>query len=202
MIRRAMLLVLTAIVLVSLSGCMGGGPGIDTAAIKAAIGEVIDGFKADIEAYDIDETDGVLSWLSGTDFSLTLAEIGCEPYTKTYAKLKSELEADADTQMHWRSQFGYRLVLRLAAQVFTSVSATGAVVTQRFAVDEWATGIPVVTTDQGTIVWHFAKISGSWKITEMYITFEPVQGKAAGIPAGGAVSRGFGFGGVITGLLR
>ncbi|MEW5866413.1 MAG: hypothetical protein AB1774_06070 [Bacillota bacterium] len=199
MIRRVMLLILTAIVLVTLSGCMGGGPGIDTAAITTAIGRVIDGFEADIEAYDIDETDGALSCLSGTGFKLTLEEAGAS-YDKTYATLKQELEDDEENQLYWRTNNGYRLDLRLGTRVFSNVSATGAVVTQRYSVAEWATRIPVVVTDQGSITWQFANVSGAWKATAMWITFEPVQTRAAGIRAGGAAPTGFGFGVGLNGL--
>ncbi len=193
MIRRVMLLILTAVVLVTLSGCMGGGPGIDTAAIRAEIGQVIERFKADVEAYDIDEIDGMLSHLSGSGFKLTLEELGTS-YTKTYADLKGELEDEEDRQLYWRANYGYVLELLLDARTFgPNLSATGAIAYQEFSVRERATGIGPIITDVGIITWHFAKISGAWKATEMWIDFSP-GAKAAGIRSGGGASKGFGFG--------
>lgn len=199
MTRRVLLLAITALALVTVSGCIGGGqapPPVDQGAIKAAIGAVIDGFEDAVEAYDVD---GMLACLSGAGFKLTLQE-GGQSYTKDFARLESELVADERYQLQWRKPapegYGYALDLVLGTQTFSNITATGAIVTQTHEVYESSTrlGIDRLKTDNGTITWHFAKISGEWKATAMTITFEPVQmaGAVARVQAAG--SRGFGFG--------
>lgn len=208
MTRGALLLMLTAITLVTVSGCIGGGgtpPPIDEAAIKAAIGAVIDDFEEAVEQYDVD---GMLSCLSGSGFTLTLVEATVNPPItnppKTYAKLEEELRAAESDQLDWRKPtseegYGYVLDLQLGDQVFSQpIRATGNHVTQSFTVVESAAGFgePKIT-DQGTIAWQFAKISGAWKATSMTITFQKVSrvgGAPAGARAAGAKRGGFGLG--------
>lgn len=203
MTRRVLLLAITALALVTVSGCIGGGgqapPPIDQGAIKAAIGAVIDGFEDAVEAYDVD---GMLACLSGAGFKLTLSEAGYS-YTKDFSKLQSELEDDEEDQLCWRQPepggFGYALDLRLGTQTFSNITATGAIVTQTHEVYESSTALGIspenpLKTDNGTITWHFAKISGEWKATAMTITFEPVQMAGAVARVQAAESRGFGFG--------
>lgn len=210
MTRGVLLLMLTAITLVTVSGCIGGvgappPPPIDETAIKAAIGEVIDDFEVAVEQYDVD---GMLSCLCGSGFTVTLVEATVTPPItnppKTYSVLEGELRADKDSQLAWRQAppagYGYELDLQLGEQVFSGVTASGAHVTQTFTVVESANGIDPKTTDQGTIAWQFAKISGEWLATSMTITFEKVSlvgGAPAGVRAVGAKRGGFGFG---TGL--
>ena len=180
MTRRVLLLAITAAVaLVTVSGCIGGGqapPPIDEGAIKAAIGAVIDGFEDAVEAYDVD---GMLACLSGAGFKLTLQEAG-QSYPKDFATLRSELEADEQNQLDCREPepqgYGYALDLVLGTQAFSNITATGAIVTQTHEVYESSSklGIDRLKTDNGTITWHFAKISGAWKATAMTITFDPV----------------------------
>lgn len=207
MTRGVLLLTITAITLVTVSGCIGGvgappPPPIDEAAIKAAIGEVIDGFEEAVEQYDVD---GMLSCLSGSGFTLTLVEATVTPPipnpAKTYSVLEGELMANEESQLDWRQAppagYGYALELELGPQVFSGITATGAHVTQTFTVVESASGIDPKATDQGTIAWQFAKISGAWKATSMTITFQKVSlagGAPAGVRAAGAKRAGFGFG--------
>jgi hypothetical protein len=204
MTRRVLLLAITALALVTVSGCIGGGgqapPPIDQGAIKAAIGAVIDGFEDAVETYDVD---GMLACLSGADFNLTLQEGTLQPYTKNYATLEGELVADRDKQLAWREPepdgYGYALDLVLGTQTFSNITATGAIVTQTHEVYESSTALGIspenpLKTDNGTITWHFAKISGEWKATAMTITFEPVQMAGAVARVQAAESRGFGFG--------
>ncbi|NLG80102.1 MAG: hypothetical protein GX492_09860 [Firmicutes bacterium] len=201
MTRRVLLLAITALALVTVSGCIGGGgqapPPIDEGAIKAAIGEVIDGFEDAVEAYDVD---GMLACLSGAGFKLTLQE-GGQSYTKDFAKLEGELRADEENQLNWRKPadqggWGYALDLVLGTQTFSNITATGAIVTQTHEVYESSSklGIDRLKTDNGTITWHFAKISGEWKATAMTITFESVQMEGAIARVQAAETRGFGFG--------
>ena len=199
---------LAAVALVTLSGCMGGGiapPPVDEAAVKAAVGEVINDFESAVEAYDVD---GMLECLSGAGFKLTLKEAGLS-YTKDFATLKSELEADEQNQLDWRKPepYGYALDLRLGTQTFSNITATGAIVTQTHEVYESATALGIdpdhpLKTDNGTIIWHFAKISGAWKVTAMTITFEPVPRAvhAAAMRTPKPERAGFGFGIGIVGL--
>ncbi len=209
MTRGVLLLMLTAITLVTVSGCIGGGgtppPPIDEAAIKAAIGAVIDDFEEAVEQYDVD---GMLSCLSGPGFTLTQVEATVTPpvtQTKAYEVLSAELVADEDRQLAWRKLpgeggYGYVLDLQLGERVFSGITATGAHVTQTFSVVESASGIDAKTTDQGTIAWQFAKISGAWKATSMTITFQKVstdRAATASVRAAAAERGGFGFG---TGL--
>lgn len=206
MIRRVLLLALAAVALVTLSGCMGGGiapPPVDEAAVKAAVGAVINDFESAVEAYDVD---GMLECLSGAGFKLTLKEAGLS-YTKTFEVLEGELRADAPYQLAWRKPeneggYGYSLDLVLGTQVFSNITATGAIVTQTHEVYESAAkiGIDRLKTDNGTITWHFAKISGAWKATAMTITFEPVQRSARAAAMRTSKPAGFGFGVGIGGL--
>ena len=192
-----------ALALVTVSGCIGGGearPPVDQEAIKAAIGTVIDGFEEAVEAYDVD---GMLACLPGEGFKLTLQEGGYS-YTKDFATLESELAEDEENQLAWRKPadeggWGYALDLVLGTQTFSNITATGAIVTQTHEVYESSTklGIDRLKTDNGTITWHFAKISGEWKATAMTIAFEPVS-MAAGTPRATSTARrpcfGFGYG--------
>lgn len=199
MTRRVLLLAITALALVTVSGCIGGGgqapPPIDEGAIKAAIGAVIDGFEDAVEAYDVD---GMLACLSGAGFKLTLSEAGYS-YTKDFTTLKNELEADARNQLDWRKPkadggYGYVLDLQLGTQTFSNITSTGAIVTQTHQVFESADGIDELMTDKGTITWQFAKISGEWKATAMTITFDQVpQAGAAARAAGADGSKRYGF---------
>lgn len=199
MTRRVLLLAITALALVTVSGCIGGGgqapPPVDQGAIKAAIGAVIDGFEDAVEAYDVD---GMLACLSGGGFKLTLLEAGYS-YTKDFTTLQGELEADEQNQLDWRKPkadggYGYMLDLRLGTQTFSNITSTGAIVTQTHEVFESADGIDELMTDKGTITWQFAKISGEWKATAVTITFEPVQTAGAVARMQAAERRGFGFG--------
>ncbi|MCR4402014.1 MAG: hypothetical protein NUW12_04415 [Firmicutes bacterium] len=208
MTRRVLLLAVTALALVTVSGCIRGGqapPPIDEEAIKAGIGAVIHDFEEAVEAYDVD---GMLECLSGSGFKLTLIEDGYS-YDKDFATLQSELEADEQSQLAWREPepagFGYALDLRLGTQVFSRVTATGAIVTQTHEVYESATALGIspdsaLLTDSGEITWHFAKISGEWKATAMTITFESGTKLRATARPSVPVSRGFGFGAGVPGL--
>lgn len=205
MIRRVLLLALAAVALVTLSGCIGGQapPPVDEAAVKAAVGAVIEGFESAVEAYDVD---GMLACLSGAGFKLTLKEAGLS-YTKTFEVLEGELRGDEENQLAWRKPadqggYGYSLDLELGTRVFSNITATGAIVTQTHEVYESAAklGIDRLKTDNGTIIWHFAKISGAWKATAMTITFEPVQRSVYAVAMRAPKSAGFGFGIGIAGL--
>lgn len=201
MTRRVQLLAILALALVTVSGCIGAGkprPPVDEEAIKAAIGTVIDGFEEAVEAYDVD---GMLACLRGDGFRLTLQEGGYS-YPKDFAALESELAEDEEKQLAWRKPpseggWGYALDLVLGTQTFSNITATGAIVTQTHEVYESSTrlGIDRLKTDNGTITWHFAKISGEWKATAMTIAFEAVS-RAAGTPRATSLTgrRCFGFG--------
>lgn len=204
MTRRVLLLAILALALVTVSGCIGAGlarPPVDEEAIKAAIGTVIDGFEEAVEAYDVD---GMLACLSGEGFKLRLQEGGYS-YTKDFATLESELAEDEENQLAWRKPadeggWGYALDLVLGTQTFSNITATGAIVTQTHEVYESSTrlGIDRLKTDNGTITWHFAKISGEWKATSMTIAFEPVSSVVgAQVRATSTAGRpcfGFGYG--------
>ncbi|MGE5585976.1 MAG: hypothetical protein ACM309_10690 [Bacillota bacterium] len=213
MTRRVLLLAITALALVTVSGCIGGGggqapPPVDQGAVKAAIGAVIDGFEDAVEAYDVD---GMLACLSGAGFKLTLSEAEYS-YTKDFTTLQGELEDDEEDQLRWRQPepqgFGYALDLVLGTQTFSNITATGAIVTQTHEVYESATALGIspddpLKTDNGTITWQFAKISGEWKATAMTITFDRApQAGAAARAARADGSERYGFFGRLPGQER
>jgi hypothetical protein len=147
----------------------------------------------------------MLDCLDNSSFVLTINE-GSYTTTKDYATLKSELEADETKQLTWRKSptedtdgHNYKLDLQLGTPTSSNETASGAIVSQSFAV--WESSDEITTaleTDSGTIVWTLVYSSGEWQATAMTINYNtsPVSAnllKAAAVATGDAGKR-FGFG--------
>lgn len=176
--RRLLPLVLAVVLLFAIPGCFGGGGGtggIDETQIQAAIGQRIAAFVEAVEDFDVD---CMLGFLDEDSFSLTISEGGSQ-YSKTYAELRAELEADEPKQLQWRRPVseggnGYVLTMELGTTVYSNVSETGAQAAAPFTIKERAQNpqIPETTTDTGTIACEMAKLGGQWLCRTMTITYD------------------------------
>ncbi len=201
MTRRVTLWIVAAMAVVTLSGCVpgsGGGPGPDETAVMNAVARALETFEESVELYDVD---GMLGCLAEPDFALTLVEATVQPPItmppKSYADLEAELVADEATNLLWRRPVaeggrGYVLDLELGEATFSRVTETSARATLTFTVVESADGIEPKVTDQGTMAWEFAKITGDWVAVSAIITFEPVE--VADPAAAGARASSLGAG--------
>lgn len=206
MSRNAMRLLLLAVLFAfTLTGCIPSLRGdddsaFDEAEVRNAIEDVLQTFEKAIEDYNISETNGSLSCLSGSKFELEISE-NSFIYSKTYDQLKSELEADEANQLSWRDEesYGYALDLELGLATFTKINKSAAILTQGFKVYESAANVPGLEnprlTDQGKIIWEFEEKGGDWFALKMRIEYEAVGFRGAGIGLLKNIGRlGFGFG--------
>jgi len=179
-----------------IAGCGGGG---GTANNHPEIVQFLNNFKGAVEAYDVTK---MLNCLTDTGFQLTITEAGLS-YNKNKDTLTTELNDDKDNQLAWRKSttedpvngHGYVLELILNTPSYSNETGTGAIVSQSFAVYESATSpsIPRMKTDNGTITWQLAKISGTWKAVAMSIEYQALSGSGLKLVGSIGGSRGFGF---------
>ncbi len=170
-VKRGILLLLSLwLIAAAAAGCGGGSktPPFDRKAAEAAINQVIARYENGIEAYNVSESDGVLSCFEPDYFLLTISDYK-KAFHKQYKSLKQELEGDIQRQNRLRQDHGYEIDLELGPASFSDVTRTKAYVSQPYSIYESSSVHPRQLTSSGVIDWEFVYTSAGWKAVRLVI---------------------------------